>query len=358
MSAVAHTTIASPEALRRSFRLPAKAVVAASTALLGCAVLSLASGAAEIPVTGVILELLDRIPLLSVDSGLTSRQATILTQIRLPRVILGGLVGSSLAMAGSAYQGVFRNPLADPFLLGIAAGAGLGASVSLILGLTWSIGPVGALQLLAFVGALVAVGLAMLIGSVAPNQTASLLLAGIATASFFTAVQTYLLSRNVETQRSIISWLFGTLVGANWDRVMVLGFYLALCGGVLLILRRQFDVLRVGEAEAVTLGLRPDRVKLVALIAASLLTAAAVSVSGLISFVGLVVPHVIRLMIGSSYRMVVPLSGLVGAAFVILADWISRSIASPAELGIGVVTAFVGAPFFAFLLLKTKAGSL
>ncbi|MBT8240119.1 MAG: iron chelate uptake ABC transporter family permease subunit, partial [Acidimicrobiia bacterium] len=179
---------------------------------MGCAVLSLASGAAGIPIRGVILELLDHVPFVSIDSGITDRQATILTQIRLPRVLLGGLVGSSLAMAGSAYQGVFRNPLADPFLLGIAAGAGLGASVSLILGLTWSLGPVGALQLLAFGGALLAVGLAMLIGRAAPNQTASLLLAGIATASFFTAVQTYLLSRNVDTQRSIISWLFGTLV--------------------------------------------------------------------------------------------------------------------------------------------------
>ncbi len=351
-------TVASPEVLRTSFRLPPKAAVGAVVALATCALVSLTTGAAGLPVTGVALELLDRLPILAIDSGLSNRQASILSQIRLPRVILGGLVGSSLAMAGSAYQGVFRNPLADPFLLGIAAGAGLGASVSMILGLDWAVGPIGALQLLAFVGALIAVAVALLIGRSAPNQTASLLLAGIASASFFTAVQTYLLSRNVDTQRSIISWLFGTLVGANWDRVVVLTFYLVICGGVLVALRRHFDVLRVGEAEATTLGLRPDRVKLIALIAASLLTAAAVSVSGLISFVGLVVPHMIRLMIGSSYRMVVPLSGVIGAAFVILADLISRSIVSPAELGIGVVTAFVGAPFFAFLLVKTKAGSL
>ncbi|NNE97005.1 MAG: iron ABC transporter permease, partial [Acidimicrobiales bacterium] len=275
-----------------------------------------------------------------------------------PRVVLGGLVGGALALSGSAYQGVFRNPLADPFLLGIAAGAGLGASIALVLGFDWTLGPIGALQILAFLGALIAVGVAMLIGRAAPNQTASLLLAGIATASFFTALQTYVLSRNVDSQRSIISWLFGSLVGATWDRVTVLGFYVLICGSVLFALRRQLDVLRVGEREATALGLDPGRVKLLVLVAASLLTAAAVSVSGLIAFVGLVVPHTIRLLAGSSYRLVVPLSAAAGASFLILADLFSRTVNSPAELGIGVVTSFVGAPFFAFLLFRTKAGSL
>jgi iron complex transport system permease protein len=345
-------------ALARSFRLPSKALVAAASMLVVVAVTSVSTGAAGLPVSGVLLELADRLPFITVDSGLDARQATILTQLRLPRVVLGGLVGSSLALAGAGYQGIFRNPLADPFLLGIAAGAGFGATVGLVYDLGFGLGPLGAVQLLAFAGALLAVGIAMLIGNAAPSQTASLLLAGIATASFFTALQTFLLNRNTDTQRSILSWLFGTLIAADWGRVGLLSFYLAMCGSVLFLLRRHLDVLRIGEAESAALGIQPARVRMLVLVAASLLTAAAVSVSGLIAFVGLVVPHAVRLMVGSSYRTVVPLSAIGGATFLIAADWLSRTIVAPSELGIGVITAFVGAPFFAVLLWRTKAGML
>ena len=349
---------AAPAALSRSFRLPPKAFAATVLAFVASAVVSLSVGAAGLPVSGVILELFDQIPLLGIDSGLSERQATILLQIRLPRVLLGGLVGAALAVAGAGYQGVFRNPLADPFNLGIAAGAGLGATIALAFGLQWSVGPLGSVQMLAFGGALLAVFGAVLIGRVAPNQTATLLLAGIAIASFFTAIQTVVLTREVASQRSILSWLFGSLIVSGWDRVLIVAFYMVVCGGVLFAMRRHLDVLRVGEAEAATLGLDPARVRLIVLFAASLLTAAAVSVSGLIAFVGLVVPHAIRMLAGSSYRVVVPLSAIGGAAFLILADVIARTVMAPGEIGIGVVTAFIGAPFFAFLLVRTRAGSL
>ena len=349
---------AAPVVLSRSFRLPAKAVLFAILSFVGAAVLSLSVGAAGLPIMGVVLELIDQIPLVGIDSGLSDRQATILLQIRLPRVLLGGLVGGALAMAGAGYQGVFRNPLADPFNLGIAAGAGLGATIALAFDLEWSIGPLGSIQLLAFGGALLAVVGAMLIGRVAPNQTATLLLAGIAIASFFTAFQTLILTRDVESQRSILAWLFGSLITSSWDRVIIVGFYMVVCGGILFVMRRHLDVLRVGEAEAATLGLDPARVRLIVLFAASLLTAAAVSVSGLIAFVGLVVPHAIRMLAGSSYRVVVPLSAVGGATFLILSDVIARTVIAPGEIGLGVVTAFIGAPFFAFLLVRTKAGSL
>ncbi len=354
----ARTANASESALARSFRLPPTSIAIGIALLAGVALVSLGTGAAKLPVGGVALELLDAIPGVAVDSGLSDRQATILLQLRLPRVVLGGMVGASLALAGAGYQGVFRNPLADPFLLGIAAGAGLGASVALVFDLQFGIGPLGPVQMLAFAGALVAVTLAMLIGRAAPGQTASLLLAGIASASFFTALQTLLLSRDITAQRSILAWLFGTLITATWSRVGILGFYLVLCGGVLVAMRRHLDVLRVGEQEASALGANPRRIRIVVLLASSLLTAAAVSVSGLIAFVGLVVPHAIRLMVGSSYRTVIPLSAVGGAVFLIAADWLSRTIISPAEVGIGVITAFVGAPFFAFLLWRSRAGSL
>ncbi len=346
------------EAVRRSFRVRSPSVAGLVVLAVGACGLSVCTGAAGLPVSGVVLELIDLLPLIDVNSGLDDRQVTILTQWRLPRVALGALVGASLALSGAGYQGVFRNPLADPFLLGIAAGAGFGATVAMVMDLGFGLGPVGAVQLFAFAGALAAVAISLVIGSAAPGQTASLLLAGIATASFFTALQTLLLSRDVDSQRSIISWLFGTLITADWERAQVLAFYLVFCGGVLVCLRRPLDVLRVGEAEAVSLGLHPRRLRLVVLLAASLLTAAAVSVSGLIAFVGLVVPHAVRLAVGTSYRIVVPLSALAGGAFLVLADWISRTVLAPAEIGIGVVTAFVGAPFFAVLLWRTEAGSL
>ncbi len=357
MSAV-EMTHPSARVLARSFRLPLGKTALFVGLLAAVCLLSLGSGAAGLPVWGVARELLDSLPFVSVDSGLTDRQTTILLQLRLPRVVLGGMVGASLALAGAGYQGVFRNPLADPFLLGIAAGSGLGASVAFVFDIDVAIGPFGSVQLLAFVGALVAVGVAMTIGRAAPGQTASLLLAGIASASFFTALQTLLLSRDITAQRSILAWLFGTLITANWERVGIVGFYLVVCGGVLFVLRRQLDVLRVGESEALTLGAQPHRIRLIVIIAASLLTAAAVSVSGLIAFVGLVVPHAVRLVAGSSYRTVVPLSAVGGAAFLIAADWLSRTVISPAEVGIGVITAFVGAPFFAFLLWRARAGAL
>ncbi len=352
------TVPAGSRALGASFRLPPKELAVAISLCLGCALLSLSVGAAGLPISGLVLEFLDRIPLVSVDSGLSERQAAILIQIRLPRVVLGGLVGSALALSGAGYQGVFRNPLADPYLLGIAAGGGLGATTALVLDLNWAFGPLGAVQLLAFLGALSAVAVSMLISRAAPGQTASLLLAGIATAAFFSAVQTYMLSRNPDTQRSILAWLFGSLIGATWDRVTVLGFYVLLCGTVLVLLRRHLDVLRVGEDEASALGANPAQVRMAVLLAASLLTAAAVSVSGLITFVGLVVPHVVRMVSGSSYRQVVPLSAIGGAAFIILTDLVGRTIVSPAELGLGIVTSFIGAPFFAFLLWRSKAGAM
>ena len=282
----------------------------------------------------------------------------VLWQLRLPRVLLTALVGGMLAMAGASYQGVFRNPLADPYLLGAAAGAGLGAT--LVIALT----PVGSPQsasmpAAAFVGALTGVGLAYLLGSLAGRHgggSATLLLAGVAVAAFLTAVQTVVQQAHADTLREVYSWLLGQLGAGHWDEVRLVLPYLAVSAALLLGSARALDVLAVGDEEAATLGLRPRRVRLVVLLAASLGTAAAVSVSGLIGFVGLVVPHVVRRLAGGSYRVVLPVSMLGGAAFLVLADLVARTVIAPGELPIGVVTAFVGAPFFA-ALLRAGGGS-
>jgi iron complex transport system permease protein len=341
-------------AARQAFRLRPAVLGGSLILLFASAVLAAVIGPANISASSVILELLDSLPLISVDSGLDERQAIILWQWRIPRVLLGGIVGSSLAMSGAGYQGVFRNPLASPFLLGVAAGAGLGAVIAIVYGLEVGFGPVDSVAAMAFVGSMVAIMASTAVGRSAGRSTAILLLAGIAVASFLTAMQTFLLQRNTENLRQVYAWIFGHLQTSGWADVFLLAPYAAVCGTVLFLHRRQLDVLRLGEEEAEGLGINIVRLRWTVLICCSLLTAASVAVSGIIAFVGLVVPHMVRLVVGSSYRLVVPLSAIIGAAFLIFADVLARTIASPAELPIGVVTAFVGAPFFALILYTSR----
>ena len=311
-------------------------------------------GALPLPPGAVVRTLLDRLlgPLgIDLPGGLDATQAAVLLQLRLPRVLLAALVGAGLAISGAAYQGVFRNPLADPYLLGAAAGAGLGATLVIAYSPAQSLGPVGVVPLAAFAGALIGVGCALALGTAAGgSQSATLLLAGIAVAAFLAAGQTLVQQRNTEDLREVYGWLLGQLGRSQWSDVALVLPYLGVACIVLLFCGRALDVLAVGDDEAASLGVHPGRLRLVVIVAASLATASAVAVSGLIGFVGLVVPHIVRRLVGGSHARVLPLSLLVGGAFLVLADLIARVVLAPAELPIGVVTAFVGAPFFAGLL--------
>ncbi len=341
------------DAASSAFRLPTGVSVACALVLVAVAAFSSISGAADLPIGGVLTSLIDRLPLIGVDSSLSDRQLSILYQIRLPRLVLGLLVGGALGLSGAAYQGVFRNPLADPYLLGVSAGAGFGAVLALGFDLDVSWGPFGAVPAAAFIGALVAVMASATVARGAWSSPATLLLGGIAVAALFSAAQTYALQQLNETRaREVLSWLFGQLTTSGWSEVGILAPYVVVCGFVLLVHRRHLDVLRVGDDEARSLGLNPTRVRFIILVAASLLTAVAVSVSGLIAFVGLVVPHVVRLVVGHSYRIVLPLAGVLGAAFLALVDVGARTIAAPAELPVGVITALIGAPIFALVLRR------
>jgi iron complex transport system permease protein len=298
-------------------------------------------GPVSIGAEAVVRSALARVPFLDVASPLDAAQEAIVWELRFPRVVLGALVGAMLALAGASYQGVFRNPLADPYLLGIAAGAGLGATLVIAHGPAGAAsGPV--LPLAAFAGGLVAVAAAYLVGrSVGGGRTtATLILAGVTVAAFLTAVQTFVQQQNAETLNEVYSWLLGGLSTSGWSEVVATAPYVAASGAVLLACRRALDVLAVGDEEARSLGLDVTRIRLLVVAAATLGTAAAVSVGGLIGFVGIVVPHLIRLAVSSSYRVIVPLSAAVGAAFLVLADVLARTVLSPAELPIGVVTAF------------------
>lgn len=304
----------------------------------------------------VPLELLNRLPFISIDSGVSKADWNIVWLIRAPRVVLAAIVGSTLSISGASYQGVFRNPLVDPYLLGVASGAGLGATLVFAFRgtetSTWLIDP---LPLAAFFGALLAVLVTYTVGtSFGRSRSAvTLVLAGVAVTSLTTAIQTFILQRNNDVIRQVFSWVLGRLSSANWGDVRLVLPYVVLSTVVLLLHRRLLDVLRVGDDEAVALGVNIRRVRLTIVLAATLGTAAVVAVSGLIGFVGIIVPHAVRLIAGSSYRRVLPLSVLLGAAFLVAADIPSRVLADPAETPIGVVTAFFGAPFF-LILLRTR----
>ena len=307
----------------------------------------------------VPLALAERIPLLDrlgIDSGVTEREWSIIWNIRMPRVVLAGIVGATLSLGGASYQGVFRNPLVDPYLLGAAAGGGLGATLVIAtwggLGDGWIIDPV---PVVAFVFALGTVAVTYVVGASfgGLRTTSTLVLAGVAMVSLMTAIQTFVLQRNSDVVREVYNWILGRLSTASWNDVGLVLPYVAVSTVILFLHRRHLDVLRVGDDEATALGVPVARVRLVVVIAATLGTAAVVAVSGLIGFVGLVVPHMVRLIAGSSYRVVLPMTITFGAAFLILADIPGRTLSAPAEVPIGVVTAFIGAPFF-IVLLRTR----
>jgi iron complex transport system permease protein len=317
--------------------------------LAGALLLALAIGPVAIGTGPIATAALSHLPLLGLRSPLSGVDEAILWQVRAPRVALAALVGGMLAIAGSAYQGVFRNPLADPYLLGAAAGAGLGATVAIAYG---GAGTGELLPVAAFGGAIAGVSGAHALGRSAGGAggTGALILAGIAVAAFMTAAQTFVQQQHAETLRQVYSWLLGGLGGAGWREVGLAAPYVALGSAVILAHRRILDVLSLGDEEAEALGLNVRRARLTIVAAATAGTAAAVAVSGLIGFVGIIVPHTIRLLVSSSYRAIVPLSLLGGAGFLVLADVIARTALAPAELPIGVITAFLGAPFFAIVL--------
>ena len=292
--------------------------------------------------------------LLGLPNGLENEDRTLLLELRLPRVVLGALVGAALATSGAVYQSVFRNPLADPYLLGAASGAGLGATVAITNGG----GNLHALlPIFAFLGGVLAVAATFLVAGKLFADPSTLLLAGIAVGSFATAFQTYLQQRNSAALRPVYSWILGQLTVANWDVVRWAGVYIFIALFVLIRVSKVLDALMLSDEEAYSLGVSPQKIRLIAVAAATLATATAVSASGLIGFVGIVVPHLVRGLTKRATNRSLLSIAFVGAAFLVIADLGARTLLAPAELPIGVITAFVGAPFFLFVLRARNRGS-
>jgi iron complex transport system permease protein len=315
-------------------------------------------GPIELGLGPVLSSLGDRLHVPGVASTLSATEESILWDIRMPRVVLAALVGGTLALAGATYQGVFRNPLADPYLLGVAAGAGLGATLAIAY-LPAGLRGQELLPVAAFLGGAAAVVLTYSVGRAAGRErdAATLILAGVTVASFFTALQTFVQQRNSDTLQQVYSWILGTIPSSGWSDVVLILPYVVVATAVILAHRRVVDVLNLGDDEATSLGVDVRRTRLLLVAAATVGTAAAVALCGLIAFVGIIVPHAIRLLVGTGYRALLPLSVVAGAGFLVLADVIARTALAPAELPLGIVTAFFGAPFFALVLRTTRSES-
>jgi iron complex transport system permease protein len=278
----------------------------------------------------------------------------ILWQIRMPRVVLAGLIGILLAISGVLLQGILRNPLADPYILGISAGGAVGAAISLALGAQFVILGISSLPLTAFIFSIISVMIVYKLSQVAGKASPeTLILAGVAFSAFASAVLSLVIILTGGLQ-TIYFWLLGSLSSANWSNVLTVIPYVIIGSAVAYFYSKELNALLLGEEMAQTMGVEVENTRLILISTASLMTAAAVSVSGLIGFVGLIVPHWIRLLLGPNHRFLLPISALSGALLMIVADTIGRTILSPQEIPIGIIMALVGAPFFLYLLRRRR----
>lgn len=332
--------------------------------LLAVVLLATTLGSVRIPFSTCFEVILSRLPFLHVSPSLPEVLGTTLTlesletiilDIRLPRIFLAGLVGAALSVAGATYQGLFRNPLADPYLLGVASGAGLGATVAMLMPFTAAWMSLGAVPLFAFLGAVGAVTVVYLLARVGRTlPVTTLILAGVALGAFLSSITSYLMTVCGEELHGIVFWLLGGLSLTKWNEVWVVLPCVVAGIAVIWIHARPLNVMQLDEEQAQQLGINVERVKLVLLGVATLITSSAICFTGLIGFVGIIVPHAVRLIWGPDHRFLLPLSTLVGAIFLILADTLAHSLLPPTEIPVGVITAFCGAPFFLYLLRKRK----
>lgn len=320
------------------------------------ALLAVGIGSVYIPPLTASKILLARIPFLSVPVDWSPTFDTILFDIRLPRVVLIALTGFALATAGTAYQGLFRNPLADPYLIGVAAGASLGSTFAVTM-TSASANLFGALiiPLGAFAGALAAVALVLMLGRVGQRvPTTTLILAGVAISSFAVSLNTYIMLSHGQQVSRVLAFLLGGYGGAGWDAVTAVVPFVAIGSAVMYLYAHRLNILLFDEEQAQQLGIAVARVKLIIILAATLTTAAVVAFAGLIGFVGLIAPHAARFFTGPDHRRLFPVAALGGAGFLMLADLLARTVIAPQELPLGVLTAFAGVPFFLFLLKRAK----
>ncbi len=323
----------------------------------GALIAGIALGSVQVSPVTVLKILLAKIPLVGdqVVPDWPRQIETIIWQVRLPRVILGTLVGATLAVAGTAFQGLLRNPLADPYTLGVSSGAAAAAAFTIVFGLHRSGAGLVVLPLAAFLGGMGTVTLVYRIAASTGRMAIhTLILAGIIVGSFMSALVMFFIAMAGDGVHQILAWLMGSLTFRGWTHVLVLAVFSAAGGLTVMALARDLNLLVFGEETAQQLGTNVERTKKLLLLAATLMTGGAVAVAGTIGFVGLVVPHVMRMLAGPDHRVLVPASALAGGFFLVLADTVARTILAPVELPVGVITATMGAPFFLLILLRKQ----
>ncbi|WP_445323061.1 FecCD family ABC transporter permease [Psychrobacillus sp. FSL K6-2836] len=290
------------------------------------------------------------------DTGADAIATNIVWKIRMPRVVLAGLVGASLAIAGAAFQGLLKNPLADPYTLGVSSGASVGAVATLFFGISVPFLGIYTLPVFSMIGALVTMLLVITFAKLVDRamKMETIILTGIIFSSFLGSVISLMIALTGEELRQIIGWLLGSVSMRGWSFVQMALPFVVIGTFLLWLNRRELNAMLFGEERAKHLGVNVKQRKMMILIGGSMLTGTAVAVSGTIGFVGLVVPHMTRLLFGSDNRHVLPLSFINGAALLIICDLVSRTIISPTELPIGVITAFIGAPVFAFIFFRQR----
>lgn len=321
-------------------------------------VLSSTLGVANITFSKSMQILMSKIPfinkLLNVDN-ISETHKLIIINIRLPRIILSALIGAGLSVVGCVFQAIFKNPMADPYVLGISSGSALGASISIVMGISSMALGITGTTLFAFIGAIFTTVLVYFIaktGTKLPTNT--LLLAGVSVSFLFSSINSLIMIFNRDRVEQIVFWTMGSLASATWKQVISL-FLFVIIGFILIIIySRDLNLMLMGDETACSLGIEVNFVKKFLLIVSSIIIASCVSVSGVIGFVGLIVPHITRMIVGPNHKVLIPFSTLGGAIFMIICDTLSRILAPPAEIPVGAITALFGAPYFIYLLIKNK----
>lgn len=315
-------------------------------------------GTAKVSVLDIFKIIASKIPLINnyIDvSNIPDSTKSIIWNLRLPRVLLGGIIGASLSVAGAAFQGMFKNPMADPYVLGISSGAALGATLAIVFKIDVSFFSISSITIFAFIGALLAVFTVYNIARVKNKvPVTTLLLAGVAVGQFLTAIISFIMILSDKDMVKITYWTLGSLSGKGWEPVI--GIALPSTLGIIVIsfFARDLNILLTGEESAQSLGVDVERTKTYILLLGTFITAISVSVCGIIGFVGLIIPHIVRILMGPDHRILLPASALLGSIFMIFADTIARTLISPIEIPVGIITALFGGPFFIYLLRSRK----
>jgi len=332
-------------------------IIALAILLKFVCLVAITIGPADITLNQAVRILLSQVPILGesiVLDDVSISQQTIVLEIRFPRVLLAALVGIALATVGATFQGLLRNPMADPYIIGVSSGAALGATIAMVTGLSAVIGYF-AVPWMAFVGALISIYTVYYIAKVGNRVPIyTLLLAGVALSAFMSAIVSFLMVLNSESMQQIVFWLMGSFSGRHWGHVQVVAPMIII--GVIIInfFARDLNIMLFGDNTAQHLGINVERSKKLLLGLGAFTAAAAVSVSGTIGFVGLIVPHAVRLVVGPDHRNLIPLSALVGGIFMVAADTFARTFMGSTEIPVGVITAMLGGPFFIYLLKRKQ----